>query len=135
MPHLLLADDDPDDWQLISEELARKHPEIMTHHAISGHDVLQYLSRCQVEELPAVLLLDYQMPGLTGPEVLQELSVDHRYKGIVKIMWSNSHRTKDMEDCKRLGAADYLIKPGSNEELERLVARLSMICNNARLVP
>lgn len=125
MPYLLIADDDQDDLDIFTEAFVRHHPGYDVEHAPGGKAVLQFLDKAP--ELPLVLILDYQMPDLNGPEVLQHLAANIRYKNLMKIMWSTSRRIKDMEDCKKLGAAHYLVKPGDNQELNHIVHQMKAI--------
>jgi CheY-like chemotaxis protein len=127
IPYLLILDDDPEDRDLIAEAFQVQNPEVMIKHAGASEELLSYLGRCAEDDLPTVLLLDYQMPGLNGREVLQALQTDTRYNSIVKVMWSTSQRVKDMQDCKKLGASHYLIKPSSNTELDKLIHQLKAI--------
>ena len=129
-PYLLIADDDQDDLDMLTEALMRQHPGYVIEHATGGHAVLQFLDNAP--ELPAMLILDYQMPDLNGPEVLQRLAANTRYRHLVKVIWSTSRRIKDMEDCKKLGAAHYLIKPGDNRELNSVIHQVIAILDRAR---
>ncbi|HVS96783.1 MAG TPA: response regulator [Puia sp.] len=130
-PYLLLADDDPEDRQLLSDEFTHQNPGIGVHHAADGQEVLQYLNNCEVGNLPLVLVLDYQMPDLNAPQILLRLTANSSFRRIVKVVWSSSQRIKDMEDCKRLGASHYLVKPSTVEELKRSVRQLTAILNFA----
>lgn len=128
-PYLLIADDDQDDLDIFTEAFVRNNPGFNVKQATGGKAVLQFLDNAA--ELPVVLILDYQMPDLNGPEVLKHLSANKRYKDLVKVMWSTSRRIKDMEDCKKLGAAHYLIKPGDNRELSSIVHQMTSILDRA----
>lgn len=130
MPYLLIADDDQDDLDIFTEAFVRQNPGYSVAHATGGKAALQFLNSAR--ELPTIVVLDYQMPDLTGPEVLKELSIDARYKHMVKVMWSTSRRIKDMEDCKRLGASYYLVKPGDNKELEHMIHQMTAILDFAK---
>ena len=130
-PYLLLADDDPEDRQLLSDEFVHQNPGVRVLHAADGQEVLKYLNDCAVEDLPLVLVLDYQMPDLNAPQILLRLTANNLYRRIVKVVWSSSQRIKDMEDCKRLGASHYLVKPATVEELKRSVRQLTAILNFA----
>jgi CheY-like chemotaxis protein len=129
MPYLLIADDDQDDLDLFTEAFVRDNPGYDVEHAPGGKAVLQFLDNA--DELPLVLILDFQMPDLNGPEVLRQLAADNRYKNLVKVMWSTSRRIKDMEDCKSLGAAHYLVKPGDNRELNSMIHQMTTILDFA----
>ena len=130
-PYILIADDDPDDRLLFSEEFTSFNPGTVVLHAEGGYQLLSLLNERSVDGLPAVIVLDYKMPDLTGPEVLQQLAANDRYRKIVKVMWSTSQRTKDIEDCLRLGAMTYLVKPGSVEELKSAMHLLTDIFEKA----
>ena len=125
MPYLLIVDDDQDDLDIFTEAFVRDIPGYDVEHAPGGKAALQFLD--EAPELPLVLVLDYQMPDLNGPEVLRHLAVNPRYKQMTKIMWSSSPRVKDMEDCKKLGATHYLIKPGDNKELSHMIHQMTTI--------
>ena len=126
-PYLLLVDDDPDDCDLFSEAFHSRNPDIAVKYAGGGREVLDFLERCEKDQLPAVLLIDYQMPGINGRELLRILQANSRYRHLVKVMWSTSIRVKDMEDCKRDGALQYLIKPATNEDLDQVIHQMTTI--------
>jgi CheY-like chemotaxis protein len=129
MPYLLIADDDQDDLDIFTEAFVRDHPGYNVECASGGKAVLQFLDNAP--ELPLLLLLDYQMPDLNGPEVLRHLAANARYKNLVKVMWSTSRRIKDMEDCKKLGAAHYLVKPSDYRELNSMIRQMMEILDIA----
>lgn len=125
--YIVVVDDDSEDRQTFAEEFAHQYPAIAIRQAESGRELLLYLEQCPTEHLPALLVLDFQMPDLSGPDVLRILAANARYSKIVKIVWSNSQRTKDREDCKRLGAIQYMVKPGTIDELKNTIHRLIAI--------
>jgi len=128
-PYLLIVDDDQDDLDIFTEAFVRDIPGYHVEHATGGKAVLQFLEKAP--ELPVVLILDYQMPDLNGPDVLRHLAANPRYKRLTKVMWSTSRRVKDMEDCKKLGAAHYLIKPSDNKELKNMIHQITTILDLA----
>jgi CheY-like chemotaxis protein len=126
-PYLLLADDDPEDRSWFTEAFMQQNIGCNVEQTDSGLGVLEFLKVAR--ELPVVLLLDFQMPDLNGPEILQQLATNSRYRQMIKVMWSTSQRLKDMEVCKRLGAAQYFVKPGNATELHNIVQEISTIAN------
>lgn len=126
-PYLLLIDDDPDDREFFGTAFETENSRVPVKYASDGQEALTMLEDCTSSTLPTVLLIDYQMPGLNGLALLQALQTNPKYKGITKIMWSSSHRVKDMEDCKRYGASYYLIKPATNAELQKVVRQLTAV--------
>jgi CheY-like chemotaxis protein len=79
------------------------------------------------DDLPNLILLDYSMPFLTAPEALQQLSASIDYAHIPTIIWSSSHRSKDINECLQLGASLYLHKPTDAKELNDLIGRISQL--------
>ena len=73
--------------------------------------MLQRLDTTDDDQLPLLIVLDYNMPEINGAEVLQVLSKNKRYQKIPKIMLSTSRFQKHIDDCMKLGAKAYLIKP------------------------
>lgn len=129
MPYLLIVDDDQDDLDIFTEAFVRDIHGYHVEHATGGKAVLEFLEKAP--ELPLVLILDYQMPDLNGPEVLRHLAANARYRKLTKVMWSTSRRIKDMEDCKHLGATHYLIKPSDNKELTNMIRQMMAILDSA----
>ena len=64
---------------------------------------------------------------ITGPEVLERLSSHPIYSPIHKIVWSTSERTKDIQECLRLGAAAYFKKPATAKELDHIILQIDKI--------
>ena len=130
-PYILLADDDPEDRQDFIDEFNDQNPGIAVTNMQSGRELLSYLSECLPDRLPTVIVLDYQIPDLNGPQILSHLGANERYKQIVKVIWSTSRRTKDIEECKRLGATDYIFKPDSIDELKHAIHVVTTIFETA----
>ncbi|RYU78801.1 response regulator [Hymenobacter persicinus] len=75
--------------------------------------------------LPAIILLDLNMPGTDGRAVLDVLKKDPQLHSIPVIIFSTSSNIRDIEDCYQLGANSYLTKPIEYAALEEKI-RLAM---------
>ncbi|SFQ53642.1 response regulator [Hymenobacter arizonensis] len=73
------------------------------------------------QTLPAIVLLDLNLPGTDGRTVLDTLKQDARLHSIPVIIFSTSSSERDVEDCYRLGANSYLTKPISYAALEEKI--------------
>lgn len=71
--------------------------------------------------LPAIMLLDLNMPGTDGRSVLETVKNDPRLHNIPVIIFTTSSSDRDIEDCYRLGANSYLTKPVSYTDLEEKI--------------
>jgi CheY-like chemotaxis protein len=124
-PYLLLADDDIDDQELLAERFLQRNPETRIEFCNNGEEVLHFLQRCSSNDLPAVILLDYKMPVVTGVEVLKIIGADDRYKDVRKLVWSTSGNPEYVGECARFGAERYFTKPGDMHELDEIVSYLT----------
>lgn len=123
-PFVLLADDDPDDREFFCAGMQRLYPQINVLSFPDGDDLLAFLQHSAIQGLPGCMLLDYNMPRLTGPEVLRATGTGTPYDQIPKIIWSTSTRQIDIDECLRLGATRFLIKPDSGLQLDNLIKSL-----------
>jgi CheY-like chemotaxis protein len=75
---------------------------------------------------PQVVLLDLNLPKGGGLEVLRRLKADERTRDIPVIVLTASSRDRDIDECRRLGAANYIVKPVSFHNFSNVTARLSL---------
>lgn len=124
-PTILLADDDPDDRDFFCSAMRRLYPKVNVRTFEDGDPLLNYLYHCGRPLFPLCILLDYKMPRLNAPQFLQATGEGTPYIQIPKIVWSTSHRKKDMDECLNLGAASFLIKPTTDYQLEQEIRSLT----------
>jgi CheY-like chemotaxis protein len=74
--------------------------------------------------LPALVLLDINMPKKSGFEVLKWIRQQPLLKSLPVVIFTSSARTEDMEQAHLLGADDYLLKPSAPLKLVDLVKSL-----------
>lgn len=124
LPYILIADDDPDDLQIFEEafNLAYSHIRVVSVH--DGDDVLTYLGAHE-DALPELIILDYNMPRVSGAECLWKLAATPRYGSIPKVVWTTSHRELEIGKCIALGATRVFLKPMDDKELLRIVVQLA----------
>lgn len=87
---ILIAEDDPDDQELIAIAFSRVAPSLKLQIVNDGKEALDYLCNAADTGLPCVIVLDYNMPELNGAQVIQLLSPDRRFAGIPKVILSTS---------------------------------------------
>jgi CheY-like chemotaxis protein len=81
-----------------------------------GAEALDFLYRRgdftnRPESDPMVILLDIKMPKVNGLEVLEKMKSDARLKFIPVVMLTSSRQGPDVDECYRLGANAYVVKP------------------------
>jgi CheY-like chemotaxis protein len=78
--------------------------------------------------LPCLILVDYNMPGMNGAEILRRLNDDKMLANIPKIIWSTSNSDTYKKLCIDSGADDYIIKPSNIRELTDAIRHMVSLC-------
>jgi two-component system phosphate regulon response regulator PhoB len=109
--HVLVADDEVDVLELVSSNLTAAG--FAVSKAVDGVDALEKVRQSH----PALVVLDLNMPKMTGTEVLRALKSDARTAGISIVMLTANKDDVDRIVSLELGADDYVTKPFSPREL------------------
>lgn len=110
---ILVVEDSDDDFDAVTRvfrrELAVDNP---VHRCEDGKEALRYLAEGGrgAEALPAVILLDLNLPGIDGRQVLADVKGDERLRMIPVLVMTNSDAQRDIRDCYRMGANCYVRK-------------------------
>jgi len=115
---ILVADDDPDLRDILRSIL--EPAGFAVSEAMDGQSALHTIR----EQPPDLVIMDYLMPGLTGPEVCAELKQDVLLRHLPIIMLTGKSEVQDKVHGLGAGADDYLIKPFEPREL---LARVQMV--------
>ncbi len=73
---------------------------------------------------PDLIILDWMLPDISGPEMLKTLKQDKKTSGIPILMFTGRNLIGDMEYAFRMGAESYLTKPFALSRLGNEVCRL-----------
>lgn len=87
--------------------------------AADGAEALSVLDKNHAEI--GLVLLDWNMPGMNGIEVLKRIKGDARFQNIPVIMVTTEIDRKKMIEAVACGARDYITKPFSQEDLREKV--------------
>ncbi len=102
---ILVIDDGPDNRMLLEALLGRAGYRVLL--AEDGEQGLRLLER----EVPSLILLDYSMPGLSGPQVAKRIRGQERTAAIPIILLTASTEEDHIEQAFAAGADDYVTKP------------------------
>lgn len=108
--HILVVDDNPMMLKVIRESLKEEY-EVAT--AISGKIARKYLSGRSVD----LILLDYEMPGESGSEILEKLRQDEETKNIPVIFLTGVKEKTKIQKVLQLKPQGYLLKPIEHDKL------------------
>ena len=87
------------------------------------------------EELPGLIILDLNLIGVDGREVLRRLKRDPLFASIPVVVFSTSGSSRDIETSYAEGAAAYSIKPVNLERLEHFVKALKAFWLEQTVLP
>jgi len=125
---ILLGEDDADDQEMLKEVFTSIDISFVLFFVNNGKEILSALEKLKDDMMPCLIVLDYNMPGLNGADILQELSTNERYKNIPKVVWSTAGSEKFKKICLELGAVDYVIKPNNVIGLEEVARYMLSLC-------
>jgi len=125
---ILLGEDDPDDQEMLKDVFTAIDTAFVLFFVNNGSEVLSALGKLKDDQMPCLIILDYNMPGLSGADILRELGTNERYKNIPKVVWSTSGSEKFRSVCLELGAVDYVLKPTEVVELEEIARYMLSLC-------
>ena len=128
-PTLLLVEDDPGHARLIERNLQRVHLPYTIVLLRDGQAALDYLLPAREEQgtrhpQPYLVLLDLNLPGCPGVEVLARLKSNARTKHIPVIILTTTDDRYEIEECYALGCNAYLTKPVAYDQFVEVVQQL-----------
>lgn len=126
---ILIADDDPEDLELIEEAILSTKQAVEFHKFTNGLTAIEYLNTSDDKDLPHLIILDYNMPELNGAQLLSSINSAPRYRAIPKVIVSTSNAPLHIQECMRNGAADYIVKPDNMRELYNMGEKLLAFCS------
>lgn len=116
---ICLVEDDPDHTILITKAIREAAEGSAVQALADGHGALAWLHAC--DAVPDLILLDINMSGLTGFEVLAEVKSDARLKRIPVVMLTSSELSSDVERAYELGASGFISKPSYLQDLRAVL--------------
>ena len=132
MQRILLVEDNPGDAQLVRMAFADALPSARVSVVTDGEAAL---ARLRDEGPPDLLLLDLNLPRLSGHEVLQEIRADAALRRLPVVVLSSSEADADVTRSYELGANSHVAKPGDVDALFALAETLARYWFGAVTLP
>ena len=92
--------------------------------ATSGKEALAALQGKSRADLPQLILLDINLPDISGIDLLTSIKKDSNLRDIPVVILTGSNEDQDIQESYDLGAGSYLVKPISNDALMLVIEKL-----------
>ncbi|MES9823713.1 MAG: response regulator [Candidatus Thiodiazotropha endolucinida] len=125
---ILLIEDDRVDIMTVQRALQKNNisnPLLIARTGLEALDMLRGTNGVKkINPLPALTLLDLNLPKMSGFEFLQELRNDPELDSLRIIVLTSSNEPKDRTAAFEFEVDDYIVKPHSFDEFTRAVAAI-----------
>ena len=109
--NILLVDDDEVDVMTVKRAFSKANIANKLYVATDGIQALEMLRSDGVPPQRRVMLLDLNMPRMSGIEVLREIRADPALRALTVVVLTTSNEDRDRVDAYRFNVAGYLLKP------------------------
>lgn len=127
---ILIVDDSPEDWEAARRALRQSGLSNPIVHVGDGDEAIDFLkqrgaySEPGAAHRPSMILLDLNLPGTDGREVLRTIKQDSELKTIPVVVFTTSDDERDVNACYQIGANSYMQKPVELDGLIQAIRRM-----------
>ncbi len=127
-PVILMVDDDDEDVYLTKRAFSAQSDKLVFNSVSNGASLFSFLNRegdyssVPASETPDVLLLDINMPGQNGFEIIQQLRDDPKHSHIPVVFLTTSTSDRDVRKAYQLGASSFICKSMNSSEMRAIAA-------------
>lgn len=124
---LLVIEDSDEDFETLSRFIRKEAVLNPVFRCVDGDEALDFLYHhgayqdIQTAPRPSIILLDLNLPGTDGRDIIAQIKQDLNLKSIPIIVFTTSCNPKDIEVCYQYCVASYVLKP---IDINRLVATI-----------
>lgn len=129
---ILLVEDNADDVEMTLRAFKKARFTNRVHVVGDGAEALDYIFcrgkhiKRDSKERPHVILLDLNLPKVSGLEVLRRIKAEKRTRKIPVVILTVSQKDQDIAECRRLGVETYIVKPVDFQRLSQATPRLHL---------
>lgn len=138
---ILIVEDNDDDYFATMRAFKKANLANPIRRCNTGDQALDYLlqrgefTAAGAAPRPSIILLDLNLPGTDGREVLRIIKQEPNLLKIPVIVLTTSHSEQDIEQCYAAGSNSYVQKPVDFEGFVLAIARLSDYWLNVSILP
>jgi CheY-like chemotaxis protein len=125
--NLLVVEDSDEDFEAFRRIVRKFSFNSPIYRCVDGEDALNYLLQAgeyannTSASRPAMILLDLNLPGMDGRDVLMQIKQNATLKMIPVIVFTTSSNPKDIDVCYEHGVNGYIVKPIDLSKLKETI--------------
>ena len=128
--YILYADDDLDDQDIMGELLQQIAPQVQLVVKDNGEDLLRFINELPDDaNMPALIILDLNMPGLDGIQTLIKVKEIERCRDVPVLIFSTAFNEIDKHRAFSSGAIAFVNKPSSYTQLQVIIGSFTAYLN------
>lgn len=138
---ILVVEDSDEDFTALARVLKRTKRNFTIYRACDGEEALDYLyhqgsyADPELYPHPSIILMDLNLPGTDGREILNQVKQDDNLKSIPIVVFTSSNNPKDIQACYLHGANSYMLKPMGIEALKHTIEDFLYYWLEATILP
>jgi CheY-like chemotaxis protein len=129
---ILLVEDDSVDAMTVRRAMRDLQAGHSVIHSVNGEEAMKYLTSSDMEK-PFLILLDLNMPKMSGIEFLKVIKAHQELKTIPIIVLTTSKEKRDVLESFELGAAGYMVKPVDYSKFVEILGKIMMYWSTSEL--
>jgi CheY-like chemotaxis protein len=139
--NVLLVEDSRDDFEALREAFNKKSKDYSIYHCEDGDDAIDFVYQKgsftdkYKAPRPKVILLDLNLPGTDGKEVLKEIKSSDSHKHIPVVVFTTSNNPTDIKECYEMGANGYMQKPMEYDQFDAVIDKFQDYWFNTSVLP
>ena len=122
---ILVVEDSVADFQTMQRLFRKAEITNPVDHCETGQEAIDYLEKLKVKAedktIPGLILLDLNLPGVNGREILKQVKSSDQLKSIPVIIFTTSDSEKDINECYLQGANSYVTKPVDLDKFREVI--------------
>ena len=123
---IVMIEDDDGHARLIEKNIVRAGVKNPILHFPTGRAGLDYLMQHPHSMGSLLVLLDLNLPDMTGLDILQALKADDALKKVPVIILTTTDDKREIERCYQLGCSVYITKPVEYEQFAHAIRQLGL---------
>lgn len=138
---ILVVEDNMPDYQTVLRAFRKVGVKSPVYHCETGEDALDFVYRrngyqsAENAPRPGLILLDLNLPGTDGREVLKQLKNDNDLRSIPVIVFTTSDSDIDIAESYKSGANSYITKPVNVEKLYEVIEKFRDYWFRTAIIP